>query len=146
MSAGIRTTYRRADGIQCDAYSIDDDQEYAGAPQTPGPALDTDTPEVSLLLAVLERAILDLGGRGNENGTARASTVANALEAFEWVAADEDDLWSFIWVCDHLLLSVSRTRQRMFVLATRLRHSHHTTTATVKTKGEWRAREHRSPP
>lgn len=138
-----KTTYRRADGYTTNhlwGSNITEDAEYADAPQVPVPALDTDTPEISLLCALLERTILDLGGRGNENGTARASTVVNALEAFEWVADPGEDVWSFVWVCDHLLLSVSATRQRIFVMATQLRHA-----SLTRTNGGWRAPQYRSP-
>lgn len=136
-----RTSHIRPDRDGSSLTHISEEDEYRDAPGVPGPALDTDQPEISLLCALLERTILDLGGRGNENGTARTATVTNALEAFEWVADPGEDVWSFVWVCDHLLLSVSATRQRIFVLATQLRRTHAT-----RTNGGWHAPEHRRTP
>jgi hypothetical protein len=97
-------------------------------------------PESCLLFAVLERAVLDLGGKGQEHGhrsvdgSRRPTTQSVELEAFEWVASDVDELWSFGWVCDHLALSASALRQQMFILAVRLRAGR-----LVKSRGEWHA-------
>lgn len=129
----------RPDGDRVALYGLEErDPEYAEAPGVPGATLDTDDPNISLLLAILQRAILDLGGRGSDGSCHRHQASRFAVEAFEWVADDGDDVWGFVWVCDHLLLSVSATRQRLWVLATRMRHQ------TVA-KGVLRAPEYRRP-
>ena len=116
-----RTTYRRPDASYSAYWQIEEEPEYRDAPGVPGPALDTTDPSVSLLCAILERAILDLGGRGADGSCHRQQAQVFAVEAFEWIASCDEDVWSFVWVCDHLNLSVSATRQRMFLLATRMR-------------------------
>ena len=118
MSA--RSTHRRPDQALVGTYAICEEAEYASAANV-APPCDLTDPSVSLLLAVLERAILDLGGKGNDEGYGRRATAVNQQEAFEWVADDEETPWSFLWVCDHLSLSRSLTRTAVFALAQRLK-------------------------
>ena len=119
MSA--RSTYRRPDLATIGRYASNCDEEYRHAPNALLPELDVTDPEISLLCAVLERAILDLAGLGNDGCYGRRANAVNQQAAFEWTADDGDEApWSFGWVCDHLSLSRSLTREKVFVLARRL--------------------------
>lgn len=95
--------------------------------------VDTQAPEMTLLLAVLERAILDLGGRGQEGGHYRRSVRTHLHEAFEWVTSMQEETWTFLWVCDQLQLEPERARTRLFTMATNLDLN------TVRgVRGDWR--------
>ena len=115
-----RSTYRRPDQALLGTYAVCEEAEYASAANV-APPCDLTDPSVSLLLAVLERAILDLGGKGNDEGYGRRATAVNQREAFDWIASDDETHWSFGWVCDHLALSRSLTRASVFALAQRLK-------------------------
>ncbi|MGH7870609.1 MAG: hypothetical protein ACREQO_00165 [Candidatus Binatia bacterium] len=68
-------------------------------------------PERTLLVAVLERATLDAYGlvtAVSGNSKARTRTEARA-----WIAAESDEPWSFIWVCDLLGISFSSLRRAL---------------------------------
>jgi hypothetical protein len=75
-----------------------DAHEVFGTPNLTG------TPERNLLMATLERAILDYVGN--------QEAEANAAE--EWIFADEgaesytNDLFTFGWVCEHLDLEPAK--------------------------------------
>ena len=118
MSA--RSTYRRPDQALTGTYAICEEAEYESAANV-APPCDLTDPSVSLLLAVLERAILDLVGRGRDGPIERDATRVNQRDAFEWIASDAEEHWSFLWVCDHLALSRALTRKSVFELAQRLR-------------------------
>lgn len=75
-----------------------DAHEVFGSPNLTG------TPERNLLMATLERAILDYVG----------NQEAEATAAEEWIFADggkgsyTNDLFTFAWVCEHLDLEPER--------------------------------------
>ena len=67
---------------------------------------DTGTPERRLILGILERGILDLVG----------NDAKEALEAEFWLfedESDEEDQFSFRWVCGQLDLDFPLVRQKI---------------------------------
>jgi hypothetical protein len=98
------------------AYAVlDDDAEYAEAPNAD--VAHAQEPERALLVAVLERAILDVSGRGQEGGHYRKAVRTNLHEAFIWLTVVDRRPWSFWWVCAQLGVEVESARRRMFELA-----------------------------
>ena len=61
------------------------------------------TPERELLVAVLQRAILDYVGSGE----------VLSCEAGDWLFDDEDHNFSFAWVCGHLGLEPAAVRSNV---------------------------------
>lgn len=112
-----RTTHARPDARHDGLATLSDEPEYASAPNAPIDPLDTRAPELAILLAVLERAVLDLGGRVRDGNLRLRASRLVAHDAFMWVMSDDDAPWSFGWVCDHLNLEWAHTRQRVFELA-----------------------------
>lgn len=64
-------------------------------------------PERELLVATLDRAVLDYYGTNSEISS----------EASEWIfsdeIADEDEIFSFRWICDHLSIEPNEVRERI---------------------------------
>ena len=66
-------------------------------------------PERNLLVAMLERALLDYFG----------NQEIERSEADDWLfdeRADENDEFSFPWICAHLELDPERVRNRLLVM------------------------------
>lgn len=65
-------------------------------------------PERELLVATLDRAVLDYYGTNGEIST----------EAYDWIFSDEEpaqenEVFSFRWICDHLGVEPGEVRQRI---------------------------------
>ena len=68
-------------------------------------------PERTLLVAILERAILDACGLVTAaSGDSKARIKA---EARDWIASEIDTPWSFSWVCDLLGISATPIRRAL---------------------------------
>ena len=63
-----------------------------------------------LLIALLQRALLDATSLANNNKKERR-------RARSWINNNDDYPFTFIWVCDHLLLESDKVRRELLILA-----------------------------
>lgn len=95
------TTHRRPDVVAL--LSSETEDEPLGA-----------SPDGALLWAVLERAVMDWGGRCLYGGTSWRQVGRYVTDAACWFGDDSEHAWSFVWICQHLQLDPGRTRDRLY--------------------------------
>lgn len=69
--------------------------------------------EQRLLVEVLKRAILDALGRYT---VSTHDTVYHTMSARRWLDSPSVDIFSFLWICDHLDLDSATVRARVYAL------------------------------
>ena len=74
---------------------------YATPHDAESPTYDPTEPERRLLVAVLQRAMLDIrGGRAAPGSKHYGDLEWYRAAALEWVAAQGEEPWTFAWVCE----------------------------------------------
>lgn len=116
----MRTTYVRPDDLNCcGLVRVDDEPQLLEEAYDHEP-IDRRAPELSLLMALLERTILDLGGQV-QRIPPKDAYYEPIHDAFAWVTdVSSDEPWSFVWVCEQLHLHPMWTQRRVFQLAENL--------------------------
>lgn len=72
------------------------------------------TREQTLLLAMIHRAMFDLGGYCAHGGTAWKVIPDYATDAACWLSSDSEEPFSFKWVCEMLDLDAGRTQAAVY--------------------------------
>lgn len=79
--------------------ALDDDIFHARKPE----------PNIQLWSAVLERAINDIIKKEN----AVTTSISDIRESKRWILSDDDDNYSFIWVCSQLNIDPALIRKKI---------------------------------